>query len=350
MSTGLKDVCMIPLPQPNNCIKPGTLVLLLLCSLYCLPTVATAQNTAPSLPLQPPPAAQNDSAESHQPAVRVITAEEQFDLAVYFFSSQDYTRAITEFERFCFFFPKDERYLLARYNIGMSHFRMGTYPLALESFTVVANNAPPTGLLYKAAFLISECLVRQGEWDRAVTHLVNLAATADTPEVADEASYRLGWLHLENGRIDEAVTYFARITQPHREKFNVSAAEQALRDIGQLNRKNPQLAGVLGIIPGAGYLYTERYQDALISFLVNGLLFWAAYESFDQGLPALGCIAGLAGAGFYTGSIYGSVSSAHKYNRNAYNAVLNRYKPSFTIGGGVDSNRNRYLLGVHIHF
>jgi TolA-binding protein len=335
MSTGLKDVYMIPLAYPTKCIRPGILVLLLLCGLYCFPTGATAQK---------------DSAESYQPAVRIIAAEEQFDLAVHFFSSQDYTRAITEFERFCFFFPNDERFLLARFNIGMSHFHMGTYSLALESFKVITSNSHSTDLFYKAAFLISECLVRQGEWDRAVTQLVNLAATADTPEVADEASYRLGWLHLENSRIDEAVTYFARITPPNREKFNVSAAEQALGDIGQLNRKSPQLAGALGVIPGAGYLYTERYQDALISLLVNGLLFWAAYESFDQGLPALGCIAGLAGAGFYTGSIYGSVSSAHKYNRNAYNAILNRYKPSFTVGWGADPNRQRYLLGVHFHF
>lgn len=291
-----------------------------------------------------------DMPQPYPSAVRVIDAGEQFDLAAYFLSRQDYNRAITEFERFCFYFPNDERFFIARYNIGMSHFQLSAYAMALRSLTAIAEEVPPTRLFYKASFLISECMLRLGERDRAITQLSNLAATANTQDVADEANYRLGWIHLEDHHTDAAIAYFARIKQTNRQKLNTSGTEKALKEIDQLHLKRPELAGVLSVVPGAGYLYTERYQDALISFLVNGLLFWATYEAFDHDLPALGCLAGLAGAGFYTGSIYGSVSSAYKYNRNAYDAVLNRYRPSFTIGIGVDPERRQYLLGIHFHF
>jgi hypothetical protein len=41
---------------------------------------------------------------------------------------------------------------------------------------------------------------------------------------------------------------------------------------------------------------------------------WAAYESFDQDLNALGGLLSFVGLGFYASNIYGAVSGAHKYN------------------------------------
>ena len=82
-----------------------------------------------------------------------------------------------------------------------------------------------------------------------------------------------------------------------------------------MRRKNPGLAGALAIVPGVGYLYCERYQDALIALLVNGGLIWAACEAFHNDLYALVAVITFVEVGFYAGNIYGSVSSAHKYNR-----------------------------------
>ena len=69
-------------------------------------------------------------------------------------------------------------------------------------------------------------------------------------------------------------------------------------------------------MPGAGHLYCERYRDALTAFIVNGLFAWAAYEAFDNESPALGSLISVVAFGFYSGSIFGSVSGAHKFNQN----------------------------------
>ena len=56
--------------------------------------------------------AQLDQRSPSEPTVLVIGSDEQFRLASYFFSKQDYGRAITEFERFSFFFPHDAESLV----------------------------------------------------------------------------------------------------------------------------------------------------------------------------------------------------------------------------------------------
>ncbi|TAG90986.1 MAG: hypothetical protein EAZ20_03535, partial [Bacteroidetes bacterium] len=47
----------------------------------------------------------------------------------------------------------------------------------------------------------------------------------------------------------------------------------------QLKFKNPRLASIISIIPGAGYAYAGHKQTAISAFLVNGLLAYATYTS-----------------------------------------------------------------------
>ena len=56
-------------------------------------------------------------------------------------------------------------------------------------------------------------------------------------------------------------------------------------------------------MPGAGYLYLQRYRDAWISLVLTGGVAWAAYEAFDNDSPVLGSLLGITSGGFYLGSI-----------------------------------------------
>ena len=94
----------------------------------------------------------------------------------------------------------------------------------------------------------------------------------------------------------------------------------------------PKLAGVLSVIPGAGQLYCGRYKDALSAFIVNGGLIWAAVESFDNELYALGTTISIFGFGFYTGNIYGAITSAHKYNQVQTQKYIRQLQKQYHIG------------------
>ena len=99
-----------------------------------------------------------------------------------------------------------------------------------------------------------------------------------------------------------------------------------LSNTESIARKRPVLAGTLSIIPGAGQLYCNRYEDALIAFLLNVGLFWAASDAFHQDQPALGGLLSFVGLGFYFGNIYGAVGDAHKYNQNRQSEYVDQLK------------------------
>ena len=164
-------------------------------------------------------------------------------------------------------------------------------------------------------FRISEGYLRSNQAGAAITSLRNLSIVTDDTGIRDEAYYRMGWIYIGMGQWEQAQGVFTRISQENRNTYRLEELSQALAEEPKMKRKSPKLAGTLAVLPGAGYLYCGRYQDALIAFLVNGGLIWAAYESFDNDLYALGTVITFVEIGFYAGNIYGSVASAHKYNR-----------------------------------
>jgi hypothetical protein len=121
-------------------------------------------------------------------------------------------------------------------------------------------------------------------------------------------------------------------------KYNLEKLLYELDQEKQLKRKSPRVAGVLSIIPGGGFAYTGRYQDALMALVINGGLIWAAYEAFDNDLPALGTCISIVGFGFYAGNIYGGASSAHKYNYKQTQNFIEQLKSNTRISVGVDRN------------
>ena len=109
------------------------------------------------------------------------------------------------------------------------------------------------------------------------------------------------------------------------------------------------MAGFLSILPGGGYFYCERYQDALVAFLLNGALILASWEAFDQGNPALGGVIAAVEFGFYAGNIYGGIASAHKYQRpKTHEVLLNTLKENARIG--VSGANGGLQLSVQIPF
>ncbi|MEQ1716023.1 MAG: hypothetical protein ABL907_08570 [Hyphomicrobium sp.] len=99
-----------------------------------------------------------------------------------------------------------------------------------------------------------------------------------------------------------------------------------------LGRKHPALAGVLGLIPGMGYLYSGFPQTAIASLVVNGLFMGGTYKAFSHGNKPLGTMLGIVGIGWYSGNITGSVSTARRTNDLTIQRHLRRFDLGFTIG------------------
>jgi tetratricopeptide (TPR) repeat protein len=280
----------------------------------------------------------------------IIDADKQYELADHYFTNQDFSRAITEYQRFIYFFPQNERTELAMFKIGLAHFKSRYFNKAIQTFQELIDQYGETELGIKSYFMISEGYAASNLFDAAIANLNNLATLSDDADIRDEAYYRIGWLYIETASWEDADRYFSKISPLNRDKYRIQSLSADLLNEKFIPEKNPGVAGVLSVVPGAGYVYTERYQDALIAFLLNGVLFYAAYESFDEDLNALGGILTVVGLGFYAGNIYGAVSSAHKYNRTQTVRFIEELKQNHKLNLSSGVGRKGFHLTVKLPF
>jgi len=261
----------------------------------------------------------------------IIDADTQYRYAQSRLDAGAFDEAIAEFNRFVHFFPADLRVPRARFQTGVAHYRAGRYAAAAVVFEEQTSAYQGLPLQNEAFFMLCRSHANQGMIEQAMVDLHNLLAVAADADVIDRARYELGWLHVDRGQWHEADQSFDGITPANRGRFHVTSLRQSLAESRAIPAKNPTTAGVLSIVPGAGQLYCGRYRDALTALAVNAGLIWAAWEAFDNDLPALGGVITFVEFGFYAGNIYGAVGSARKYNRTrieSFKNNLNRHRVS----------------------
>jgi tetratricopeptide (TPR) repeat protein len=245
-----------------------------------------------------------------------IDGDRQYQFAEELFKSHQYRRAAEELQRFSFFFPGDARQRPALFKAGRAFMLAKDLVAALDRFKELTDRDEPDAIAVESYFMMVECDLQLNRVTQAVLELNNLIALSDDDEIRDRAYYRLGWLHIDLTDWPSARKAFARVSASRRSHYRIDELERELEQANRLPSRNPTLAGTLSIIPGAGQLYCNRYEDALIAFAVNLGILWAAHDAFDQDQYALGGVLAFIGMGFYAGNIYGAVGDAHKFNQS----------------------------------
>lgn len=147
------------------------------------------------------------------------------------------------------------------------------------------------------------------KYDEAVYYLQS-AVGEDTP--ADMRKFivrRTAGEHLRAGRSDQAR---AALSQAPGDE---AVALAALTNYERERDKSPVLGGVLGLIPGLGYMYAGEYANGLRSLILNGLFMGAmVYSGVEDQWGAFAVISFFE-LTWYGGSIYGGIDAAERYNR-----------------------------------
>ncbi|ACL06813.1 conserved hypothetical protein [Desulfatibacillum aliphaticivorans] len=264
-----------------------------------------------------------------------IDADSQLAFAESNFSQGEYYRAVSEYRRFLYFFPNDDRAPQAALRIGQSYYLGQDYEEAQKALKSMAAQYPQSPLAAEASLLICQCSVKIQDYEEARTCLSDVVQNAGPGELAQKARYDAGWVYVLEGDFNAAAGVFKGMDRSVWDKYRIPALVAEIDKAGDLQYKSPGTAGVLAVVPGLGHVYTNRYQDAAIAFLLNAGLIIAAYESFDNDQEALGSVIGVVGFGFYAGNIYSAASSAHKYNRRqkaAFTKSLEQVKVRVSAG------------------
>ena len=255
-----------------------------------------------------------------------IDAQQQLDYADQLFADQQYRRAAEEYQRFAFFFNDHPRQRNVLFKSGESSLLAGDATTALLRFKKLASRTQRDAVAIDADFMMVECYLNLRAPTQAVAHLHNIITLTNDGSIKDRAYHRLTWLHIHFTDWEAAQDALSYISPANRLHYRSDEVAELLENAATIPRKSPALSGTLSIIPGAGQLYCQRYEDALIAFLINVGLIWAASDAFDQDQPALGGLLSFVGMGFYVGNIYGAVSDAYKFNQNRQGQYADQLK------------------------
>ena len=283
----------------------------------------------------------------------VISPDMQFDYALQCYQKKDYETAVVEFKRFAHFFPGDRRAGEAGFMGAMGLYQLKRFREAAGAFNEIILAEGDPVFKEESYFMQSKAFMGMGNLGYARIVLQNYLKLTEDAAARDRIHSMLADLDVQSSRgidlknLEDARENLLKISPKGSTQYLAEDRADTLEKALAAPRKNPTLAGLLAVVPGAGFLYCERYQDALVSFLLNTGLMVAAYEAFDQGNEALGGVIGLVETGFYAGNIYGSMTAAHRYNQNA---VLNILNTQFSLTSGLDMENKAWSIGLKYDF
>ncbi len=240
--------------------------------------------------------------------------------ADHLYDTGDYYLAIGEYERYLFEDPAGDAAAHAQIRIGQSYLRGERFPEAAAHFDTIAEQSRDPALRGLARLDAAAARSRGGEQDLAVQELLELVPDpALSPALRDRATYLLGWAYLLGHDPDLAIrTFGAAAASPdwgREARALASEAEGAKR----LPHRSPLLAGLLSaVLPGAGYFYLGEPGTGLAAIAWNGLFGFGVYDAAAHRLWGIASVLGVLEAMWYGGAIFGSVSGAHKFDRDAW--------------------------------
>jgi len=258
-----------------------------------------------------------------------ITPDMQYEYALDCHKGRSYEAAMVEWKRFIHFFPLDLRVPKAKFYLGMSLFHLKKWDQAQAIFQSLRFPYVGSPQNIEAFFMLSKTLLAQGRSGGAQRVLQDLLDVTTASGVKDRALSSLTWIYLdraadmEPGALEQANAALSRISTAGETMFHVKEVRQVVHTIMKQERKSPFVAGGMALVPGGGFAYCDRYRDALAAFIINTGLIFAAHDSFEGGNNVLGGLICVVESGFYGGNIYGSISSAFKYNRSKIRQKLN---------------------------
>jgi tetratricopeptide (TPR) repeat protein len=252
-------------------------------------------------------------------------AEQQLGFARALHAEGDYYRAIGEYKRFLYLYPDSPVADEARLGIGRAYVHGGQGEAAEEHFRSLEALAPEWRT--RALLEIGWARYTGGRSETAILSLNAFLREQGARQGADvdRARYLLGWALLSQGNGEQAAAAFAAIS-PFPQQGPLT---EAARSWGALPRKSPLLAGVLSLVPGAGHVYLGQPAVGLAALAWNGLFSYALYESIRADQVGVAVLLGALELLWYSGTVFGAVSGAHKYNRDVRQEALNALRARY---------------------
>ena len=172
-----------------------------------------------------------------------------------------------------------------------------------------AEDAAPLALSVPVAWLRAENAMSARDWPAAAFHFDSLRLKADADDVREFAARGAAAAHLREKDFESARQTLASAPG------DLDQAREAVERYAGGRDKKPWLGGMLGLVPGLGYIYSGEYANAARSIILNSLFLWGMAETADDDDWGVFAVLTFAEFTWYSGSIYGGIDAAHRHNQ-----------------------------------
>lgn len=232
--------------------------------------------------------------------------------ADHLFKQRDYYRAITEYERFAYLFPTNPLVARARYSVALCYCNGGKLEAAIPELQSVRDRFPSAGEARESVLTLAEVQYRLGNYASAISALKDAST-----DHQGRALVLTGLCRLRMGDVDGAVESARKVPKDSDMRNSSGVLQCYARDMPG-DEKSPLLAGILSAaVPGAGQLYVGRQRDAVLSFVLNGILVAGVAAALHNDEPVAAAALSVVEVAWYSGNIYGAANAAHKRNAAA---------------------------------
>ena len=182
-----------------------------------------------------------------------------------------------------------------------------------------AEDAEP-GLGVKALLLRAENTAAQKRWKEEAYYRQSILDGQAPEDMKRYTALRLAEARLRLGEIDEA-----REALQAAPGWN-SVSMEALDEYVAGHDKSPKTGGLLGMIPGMGYMYAGEYGNGFRSIILNSLFIFGMVSTAQDDQWGAFAVITFFEFTWYSGSIYGGVDASHRYNRDRLESCIDHVR------------------------
>lgn len=179
-----------------------------------------------------------------------------------------------------------------------------------------AEDASPE-LRSEALLLRTERELSLRSWETASFYSQSLLDSSAANDLRVLAAGKLAAARLRQKNVPAAREALAKSPASLDEATAALDAYAAGRD------KKPKIGGLLGMIPGFGYFYSGEVANGFRSIILNGLFLYGMVDTADNDQWGAFAVITFFEFTWYSGSIYGGIDAAHRYNRNRLDSAVN---------------------------
>ena len=249
-----------------------------------------------------------------------LYADEVLDFAESLFNLERYEEAVTEYKRFIFFNPDDDRMSHAFYNLGLCYKAQEKWEKAIKVLRMSIQTANDDSLKEEMKVESGIILVACGKYSLAQLELLRVAHFGKYESSKQKARFFLGvsYVYLfEWTKAKEAFgDFYSQCNQQIcRERKNL--VDSILFEAQSLPYKSVKTAKILStFLPGAGQLYAGNWKKSLNALAMNsttGFLLWDSIDKQDYLSVSMSILFFLR---FYLGNRFHAVQDVKSHNQS----------------------------------